>query len=105
MCNGCVANVFGHIGGLKPSLSRRRFLEAAASAAAIAPRSLSASAARNDGCVERRSRIKRRLFDGRKQELKASDTDIASTRRVTDPPMTCPAGKGLQTRFFMGDSF
>jgi len=37
MCQGCVGNVFSLFGGMRPGLTRRRFLAAAAGAAAIAP--------------------------------------------------------------------
>jgi predicted amidohydrolase YtcJ len=48
MCQGCVGNVFGSFGGLRPGLTRRGFL-AAAGAAALAPRAASAFAASPDG--------------------------------------------------------
>jgi predicted amidohydrolase YtcJ len=47
MCQGCVSNFFGSLGGMRPGLSRRRFLAAAAGAAAVAPASAFAEA--NEG--------------------------------------------------------
>ena len=46
MCQGCVGNIFGSFGGMRPSLTRRQFL---ATAAAIAPSAASAFAASLDG--------------------------------------------------------
>jgi hypothetical protein len=47
MCQGCVGNIFGTLGAMHPSVTRRQFLATAASAASIAPlagRSFAASA-------------------------------------------------------------
>ena len=49
MCQGCVGNVFGLIGGMRPGLTRRRFLATAAGAATVAPRALSAAVPVSDG--------------------------------------------------------
>ena len=47
MCQGCVGNIFGSLGAMRPSVTRRQFLATAAGAASIAPlagRSFAASA-------------------------------------------------------------
>ena len=49
MCQGCLGNIFGSFGGMRPSLTRRQFLATAAGAAAIAPRAAPAFAASLDG--------------------------------------------------------
>ena len=45
MCQGCVSNIFGSLGGMRPGLSRRQFLATAAGAAALAPASTIAASA------------------------------------------------------------
>jgi predicted amidohydrolase YtcJ len=47
MCQGCVSDIFGSFGGMRPGLSRRQFLATAAGAAALAP--AAANAASMDG--------------------------------------------------------
>ena len=49
MCQGCVGNLFGSFGGMRPGVTRRGFLATAAAAAAVAPSALSAFAASPDG--------------------------------------------------------
>jgi hypothetical protein len=49
MCQGCAGNIFGSIGGMRPSVSRRRFLATAASAASVAPLAGRSFAASTDG--------------------------------------------------------
>ena len=48
MCQGCVGNIFGALGGLRLGLSRRQFFATAAGATAIAPMA-PARAASGDG--------------------------------------------------------
>jgi imidazolonepropionase-like amidohydrolase len=48
MCQGCIGNVFGSLGGLRLDLSRRQFFATAAAATAIAPMA-PALAASGDG--------------------------------------------------------
>ena len=43
MCQGCVSNIFGSLGGMRPGLSRRQFLATAASVAALAPAATNAA--------------------------------------------------------------
>jgi predicted amidohydrolase YtcJ len=47
MCQGCVSNIFGAFGGMRPGLSRRQFLATVASVAALAP--AATNAASTDG--------------------------------------------------------
>lgn len=49
MCQGCVGNIFGSLGSMRPSVSRRQFLAAAAGAASIAPLAGRSFAASTDG--------------------------------------------------------
>ncbi len=49
MCQGCVGNIFGSLGGMRPSVSRRQFLATAAGAASIAPLAAGSFAASADG--------------------------------------------------------
>jgi predicted amidohydrolase YtcJ len=49
MCQGCVGNIFGSPVGMRPDISRRRFLATAASAASVAPLAARSSAASADG--------------------------------------------------------
>lgn len=48
MCKGCIGNIFGSIGGMRPGLARRRF-RATVAGAAFAPRPLSAAVPAPDG--------------------------------------------------------
>ncbi len=49
MCQGCVADIFGSIAGMRPGLTRRRFLATTVGAAAVAPAAASALAASPEG--------------------------------------------------------
>jgi predicted amidohydrolase YtcJ len=49
MCKGCVGNIFGSFGAMRPDLTRRQFLATSAVAAAVAPRAAPAFAASPDG--------------------------------------------------------
>ncbi|HKN28390.1 MAG TPA: amidohydrolase [Roseiarcus sp.] len=49
MCQGCVADIFGSIAGMRPGLTRRRFLATTVGAAAVAPAAAPALAASPEG--------------------------------------------------------
>ena len=49
MCRGCVGDIFGSIGEMRPGLTRRRFLATSVGAAAVGPGAISAFAALSDG--------------------------------------------------------
>ena len=71
MCQGCVSDIFGSFGGMRPGLSRRQFLATAASVAALAPAATNAASTEGADLIFRGGSIIPMVSDSRTVEALA----------------------------------